>query len=305
MGSKPQPRHARKKKRGRSGVVYILLGILVLLFPIFATLYNDYQLDKTARQYAQKVKEIEPGERVQHYIDEAHAYNQRLAQSGHHAMKPDQSSPGFDEYMDTLNPPETSGMIARIVIPSLDIDLPVYHTTAPSVLYRGAGHMFGSDLPVGGEGTNAVISAHTGMVNASMFDNLPRVKDGAEIYIEVMGQTLAYEVTSRQVVKPDKYDAVTYESDQDKITLITCTPYGINTDRLLVTAHRIHKDDIQIEETWKPTFSWWMVLALVLIFLVLLIVVIREWRRKRRRRAAKALASADANPGNGRESDSC
>ncbi|MCS4492312.1 class C sortase [Corynebacterium sp. ES2794-CONJ1] len=275
------PKRGRGKSQRRRGMLNIILGIAVLLFPIVSTLYTDYQLDTRARSYAEKVREIEPSELIREYLHKAHVYNQNLAESGHHAFIPTPESPGYDEYLDILNPPETSGMIARLAIPSLDIDLPVYHTTRPEVLYHGAGHMFGSDVPVGGPGTNSVISAHTGMVNASMFDNLPRIKDGAEIYLDVLGEVLVYRVTGRQVVAPDDYQAVTYEAGVDKLTLITCTPYGINTDRLLVSAERVPREMPEISQSWRPVLSWWMMIDLIIIALVIAFVLWREWQRRK------------------------
>lgn len=283
-------RHAKRKKS--NSAIYLILGIAVLLYPIFATIYNDYQLDAQARSYSDNIEKIQPSERVAKYLEEAREYNERLARQGHHAMPPEEGVPGFDDYMSTLNAPETNGVIARITIPSIDVDLPVYHTTADDVLYEGAGHMFGSSLPVGGLGTNSVISAHTGMVNATMFDNLPRIKDGADVYIDIMGEKLRYQVNAREVVGPDDYDAVTYEHDKDKLTLVTCTPYGINTDRLLVNAERVPMDEAQETRTsWMPHLSWWMYLDLFIIFVVLTIVAYREWKKRAARKAAEREAA--------------
>lgn len=273
---------ASTRVRNRRGLVWIIIGVVILLYPVVATLYNDHRLDGVAASYDQGVREIKPTERTLHYIEQAREYNRGLAATGHHARPAVEDDPGFGDYMKTLNAPETRGAIARIAIPSAHIDLPVYHTTNPSVLYRGAGHMYGSDLPVGGVGTNSVISAHTGMVNASMFDNLPRLKDGDDIYISVFGERLRYQVTGKQVVKPDEYDAVTYEPGKDKLTLITCTPYGINTDRLLVEAIRVPMDDANLDTPWRPVLSWWMMLVLGVVLLALALVAYGAYRRHRR-----------------------
>ncbi|MFC5369703.1 class C sortase [Arcanobacterium bovis] len=280
------PRDARKsrqRRRRKNGLIWILIGILILLYPVFATLYNDYHLIQEARMYSKATQSIKPHSQVQKYIDEAHAYNVKLAAQGHHARVPTSSDPGFTEYMNTLNVPETGDVIARIRIPQSHIDLPVFHTTTSEVLYRGAGHMYGSDLPVGGSGTTAVISAHTGMVNASMFDNLVFIKDGTDIFIEVLDQTLHYQVRSRKVVGPSDYQAVTYEPGVDKVVLITCTPYGINTDRLLVEAIRVPNSASVNEDMWIPSLSWWMILDITVVCLVLLFLLIRALRRKKRK----------------------
>nr|WP_275587029.1 class C sortase [Arcanobacterium pluranimalium] len=260
-----------------------MIGLLILLYPVFATLYNDYQLVEQARTYSNAAHSIKPKSQVQKYIDEAHAYNAKLAAQGHHAHPPVASDSGFAEYMNTLKVPETADVMARIRIPGSHIDLPVFHTTASDVLYRGAGHMYGSDLPVGGPGTTSVISAHTGMVNASMFDNLVFIDTGADVFIEVLDQTLHYKVRSRKVVGPSDYQAVTYEQGVDKVVLITCTPYGINTDRLLVEAIRVPDSASVNENVWVPSLSWWMILDITVVCLVLLFLLIRALRRKKRK----------------------
>lgn len=268
--AKKAPKEAQKKRKNRD-LIWIFLGVIILLYPIVATQYNDYKLNKQAQQYSDNVQSIEPNERVAQYLREAEQYNANLAAEGHYARPANEQNPDFQRYMDTLNPPETQGVIARITIPEIHVDLPIFHTT------------------------NSVISAHTGMVNASMFDNLRNLKNGDEVKLEVMGKNLRYGVVGQQVVKPEDYDAVTYEQGKDKITLITCTPYGINTDRLLVTAGRLPDDSsAQQGHGWRPVLSWWMILDLILIGLVLLLVAYKEWKRHQTRKRKRELAAAEA-----------
>ena len=268
--AKKAPKKAQKKRKNRD-LIWIFLGVIILLYPIVATQYNDYKLNKQAQQYSDNVQSIEPNERVAQYLREAEQYNADLAAEGHYARPANEQNPDFQRYMDTLNPPETQGVIARITIPEIHVDLPIFHTT------------------------NSVISAHTGMVNASMFDNLRNLKNGDEVKLEVMGKNLRYGVVGQQVVKPEDYDAVTYEQGKDKITLITCTPYGINTDRLLVTAGRLPDDSsAQQGHGWRPVLSWWMILDLILIGLVLLLVAYKEWKRRQTRKRKRELAAAEA-----------
>ena len=268
--AKKAPKKAQKKRKNRD-LIWIFLGVIILLYPIVATQYNDYKLNKQAQQYSDNVQSIEPNERVAQYLREAEQYNANLAAEGHYARPANEQNPDSQRYMDTLNPPETQGVIARITIPEIHVDLPIFHTT------------------------NSVISAHTGMVNASMFDNLRNLKNGDEVKLEVMGKNLRYGVVGQQVVKPEDYDAVTYEQGKDKITLITCTPYGINTDRLLVTAGRLPDDSsAQQGHGWRPVLSWWMILDLILIGLVLLLVAYKEWKRRQTRKRKRELAAAEA-----------
>ena len=279
---KTRRRHAKKRSWN---LLFVLLGTLILLYPVAATLWNDHRLERIAEEYSKNVQAIKPEETVERYIDDARAYNAELAAQGHLPKKDIDGDPDYENYKNQLNTPQTNGVMARLQIPAIDVDLPVYHTVRSEVLYRGAGHMHGSDLPVGGMGTNAVISAHTGMVDATMFDNLPKLKDGQDVYINVLGERLRYRVTGRQVVKPEDYSAVTYEPDKDKITLITCTPYGINSDRLLVTAERIALD-AEPHDALGPRyrFAWWMIADLVVIIVVLLIVLVSEVRGAMRRK---------------------
>ena len=136
---------------------------------------------------------------------------------------------------------------ARIRVPAVNIDLPVYATSSPNNLQRGAGILEGASLPVGGAGTHAAVTAHSGMVTASMFDRLDDVKLGDHIYVEVLGQTLAYSVTERVVDTPeDGAGRLQPQTGRDLLTLITCTPYGINTHRLLVTAERDPAEEMRL-----------------------------------------------------------
>ena len=284
---------AKKTKRGSNAVSWIILilGALLLLYPIASTLSAQYRQIQQNEEYADAVQSLSDDTRAEQ-LRLAHEYNDRLLAAGPHARAPEEGDPGFHDYMAQLTLPESYHVMARVRIPRINVDLPVFHTTRADVLYDGAGHMYGSTLPVGGDGTNAVISAHTGMVNAAMFDQLPMLRPGDDIFIDVMGERLRYRMTSREVVKPDDYDAVTYEPGKDKITLITCTPYGLNTDRLLVHAERAPLDPDTAEPTVDAfVWSWWMIAVLVLILLVLLLIL---WKRWRDRRKAKYGHSAHA-----------
>lgn len=283
---------SRKKRRGT--LLLVILGTLILLYPVVATVWNDYRFERIAQKYAKDVEAIEPVSEVEKYLEQARIYNAEAAAVGHPPRRDEEGDPDFERYMSVLSIPETQGVMARLSIPAIGVDLPVYHTVQSEVLYKGAGHMHGSDFPVGGLGTNAVISAHTGMVDATMFDNLPDLKDGEDVFITVLNQELRYRVTGRQVVKPEDYSAITYEPDRDKITLITCTPYGINSDRLLVTAERIPLDTHPlIVGKVGRTLAWWMILDLLVIALVWAIVLWNEWQMRRRRVVAQGNAEQE------------
>lgn len=293
------PVRPRPRRRRGGTLLLVILGTMILLYPVVATVWNDYRFERIAQKYAEDVEAIEPVTEVERYLDQARQYNAQAALVGHPPRRDEEGDPDFERYMGILNPPETQGVMARISIPSIGVELPVYHTVRSEVLYKGAGHMHGSDFPVGGLGTNAVISAHTGMVDATMFDNLPKLQDGEDVFITVLNQELRYRVTGRQTVKPEDYSAVTYEPNKDKITLITCTPYGINSDRLLVVAERIPLDTHPlIVDKVGRTLAWWMIVDLAVIVVVWLIVLWQEWRVRRRRAAQQAAAEEEgAAPG--------
>lgn len=286
----------RKKTNNIVSIIILILGALLLLYPVASTLSYQYRTVKQNEAYATDIEALDAGAKAEQ-LRKAHEYNDRLLAAGPHARAPIDGDPGFADYMTQLTLPEQYHIMARIRVPAINVDLPVYHTTQPKVLYDGAGHMYGSTLPVGGMGTNAVISAHTGMVNAAMFDQLPMLKEGDDIFIEVMGETLRYKMTSREVVKPDRYDAVTYEPNLDQVTLITCTPYGLNTDRLLVHAVRAPLEPGQEIPEAGIGWSWWMIAVVLVVFFVLLLIWWKRHRDRKRRRAREARRGAKMTAG--------
>lgn len=180
-------------------------------------------------------------------LADAAAYNRRLATNGQPVLgdNPDPfngDEPTYDsDYRHELDLP-ADGIMTTITYPRLGIDLPVRHGTSPAVLERGAGHMYGTSLPVGGENTHTVISAHTGLADTLMFDKLHSLgghaRMGDVFYLTVLDRTLAYKVVDIQVVNPDDFDRLKIQPGKDMATLLTCTPYGVNNRRLLVTGER-------------------------------------------------------------------
>ncbi|AJE34280.1 hypothetical protein B842_12175 [Corynebacterium humireducens NBRC 106098 = DSM 45392] len=291
--------HRRKaekpKDQGRKSrlvsLVLLILSLLLMAYPVVATVWNDYQNVKVAQQYDEEL--AKSPDTLAGIRQQAEDYNVRLDAAGHHFRPEDPADPEYQDYLSQMLTSESSSIMSRLIIPDIGVDLPVYHGTTDKVLYRGAGHMYGSDLPIGGESNTAAITAHTGMVNASMFDNLYKLKEGQPVYISVLGEKLRYRMTGSEIVKPDDYDAVTYEDGVDKVVLITCTPYGINSDRLLVTAVRDHSPltDDEADKGWQLQLSWWMKLDLAL---MAIIVAIALWSALRRRRRLKEEAEAAA-----------
>lgn len=160
---------------------------------------------------------------------------------------------------------DPTGTLARLRVPAIDLDLPVYHGTSEATLLKGIGHLQGTSLPIGGEGTRSVITGHRGLANATMFSNLDRVKKGDLFSVEVLGRVLTYQVTEIQVVDPDETEEIRAVPGQDLMTLVTCTPLGINSHRILLTGERVDPTpqgeiDGMNARPEVPGFPWWAVI---------------------------------------------
>lgn len=163
----------------------------------------------------------------------------------------------------------------KFLVPSIDVYLPIYHGTDSESLEKGAGHLENSSLPVGGKGTHSIISAHTGLPSAKMFDNLTEVKEGDVFYIHVLNRTLAYEVDQIKVVLPENVSDLLIDKNKDYVTLVTCTPYGINSHRLLVRGTRIpYKEAKKKDNSKKKGNTMWKAYALMLVLAVVLIILL-------------------------------
>ena len=180
--------------------------------------------------------------------------------------------------------------MARIEIPSVGVDLPVYHGTSTDVLAAGVGHLFGTDLPVSGMGTHSVLTGHTGMATLTMFDNLTSVAEGEIFTVESMGQKIAYQVDQIQTVLPDEVEHLRAEEGKDQMTLVTCTPYGLNTHRLLVRGQRVEVPEQPLTQTYYSPWQPWMVASVVISLLILLYLV--WWLVRRGRQTRKAQRAA-------------
>ncbi|RSX49776.1 class C sortase [Bifidobacterium castoris] len=241
------PRAATRWRTLLAGCALLVVSALCVTIPFGMQHANRNRLADTGTRHATAAAVMDRDTRDRE-LDEARSYNQRLAAAGQTVLgdNPDPFSgtddPAYDtDYLHALDMPE-DGIMATIRYPSLGISLPVRHGTGTDTLSRGAGHLYGTSLPVGGTDTHTVISAHTGLADTLMFDKLHslggRARVGDVFYLTVLDRTLAYKVTGIQVVDPDDFDALTIQPGKDMATLLTCTPYGVNNKRLLVTGER-------------------------------------------------------------------
>ena len=240
-----------KKKAGNLVICIIFLaGLSLLLYPFVANQWNNYRQKQLISNYEQVVSDKEAAEGIDYDAErkKAEDYNEALLP----CVLPDSfalaESSGVDPvYMNTLNIAGDE-MMGSVEIPKINIKIPIYHTTEEEVLNKGAGHLEGSSLPVGGANTHAVISAHRGLPSASLFTDLDQMKVGDHFLIHVLDETLCYEVDKISVVKPEDTTALAVEDGQDLVTLLTCTPYGVNTERLLVRGHRVPYVEEEVKE---------------------------------------------------------
>lgn len=227
----------KRRIRNLGIAVLAVIGLAVLLYPIISDKWNGYRQQLLLSDYSDTVQKIDKTEQ-EALLDKAKIYNAELIGSEVPDIFVRMENTNDLEYDSILNP-SGDGVMGSVEIPCIDVNLPIYHSTSDKVLQMGAGHLPGSSLPVGGEGTHAVISAHRGLPTARMFTDLDRVKEGDQFYLHILGETLAYEVDKSQVVDPDETESLAIDQKKDYVTLVTCTPYGINTQRLLVRGHRV------------------------------------------------------------------
>ena len=227
-------------KKNRSNIILILIflvGLSVMLYPTVSDYVNQKNQSRAVASYSEEVENLSDVD-YQAYFDAADDYNRRLSETPDAFYRPEEVS----GYTDTLDVSGT-GIMGYITISKIGVELPIYHGTSDGVLQVAAGHLEGSSLPVGGAGTHAVISAHRGLPSAKLFTNLDELEVGDTFTITVLDRVLTYEVDQISIVLPTETDNLKVVDGKDYVTLMTCTPYGINSHRLLVRGRRIETPD--------------------------------------------------------------
>lgn len=296
---RPAPRRSRKDRL--IPVLLVLLGALTLVYPVAGTIWNNSKQAQFAREYDSKITQV-PASTLSDAIAKAQAYNASMTADT--LRDPwggggDTHSGAYEAYLKQL---DLFDAMARIRVPNQGIDLPVFHGTQDAELARGAGHMFGTSLPVGGTGTRAVVTGHSAFPTATLFDNVPKMVKGETFFIDVYGQTLAYRVDAIEVVKPEELGKLTLEPGRDLVTLVTCTPYSVNSHRLLVTGVRIPYDAAHDPGAAPALLAGWTLQPWMMprlyaagAALLLLVGMVVRWviNDRRERRAAKRQAMAN------------
>lgn len=218
-------------------VLIFFVGLAVMLYPTISDYINQRNQTRVVNSYAQQVDGLSDADYTA-YFDAADVFNQEIAADPDALYHADH----FSTYSTTLDVTGT-GIMGYITIPRIGVELPIYHGTSDAVLQVAAGHLEGTSLPVGGESTHAVISAHRGLPSAKLFTNLDQLEVGDTFTITVLDRTLTYEVDNISIILPTETDSLKVVDGKDYVTLMTCTPYGINTHRLLVRGRRITTPD--------------------------------------------------------------
>lgn len=275
-----------------------LLGLGIMLYPLISNAYIEYKQKSVITNYEETVKEM-PKDTINEELERARDYNKLLIGT---AIVTDPFDPEAQkkleessDYFNILNLDE-KGLMGYVVIPKINVNLPIYHGTSEEVLQKGVGHLQNTSLPVGGESTHAVLSGHTGLSSAKLFTDLDKLEEGNIFYIKTLGETFAYEVDQIKIVEPHETSDLLIESDKDYVTLVTCTPYSINTHRLLVRGTRVPyteevEEEIKKEEkenvgsTWRDEYFKALAVGLgglaILGIIFIIVVLIKKKGRKK------------------------
>lgn len=272
-------------KKSKKPLIFIIIGILLISYPIVSQILHYIQASTVVNEYKENVAALK-SEDIENRIKLSKAYNDALEVSNLHDPFTDLQKSGLREYARMLEVKEKIGIIE---IPSIYVNLPISAGTTEEVLGTGAGHLEGSSLPVGGINTHTVITAHRGLPSARLFTDLDKVAVNDIFYIHNIKETLAYQVYKIEVVEPDDLEKVQIVEGEDLATLLTCTPYMINSHRLLVHGKRIEfKTDVKqaIEKVSSSNLLLWFIFGIVaIIVLILIVTMIILVNKKSKKRA--------------------
>lgn len=264
-----------------------IVGAGIFLYPVISNYITSKQHEANIQTYTATLSE-ESQEAIDKQWEEAKIYNDNL--SGDPLHDPFVAGSGYvipDNYEQVLNP-NGDGIMCSIEIPAIDVYLPVYHGTSEEVLAKGAGHIEATSLPIGGLNRHSVISAHRGLPSSLLFTRLDELKIGDIFNIHVLNEIHSYEIDNIQTILPEELSSLRPVEDQDYITLLTCTPYGVNTHRLIVRGHRVEyvpSEEIPVSNDSIPIWLREYVLSSLIgvgVVIVFIIVYIMHYKRKHR-----------------------
>lgn len=268
----------KKNKTTLIMVLFFFIGLAILLYPSISNFYNQKVQSKAIIDYESILNNIKK-EDYTDYFNKADEYNKKLLSM----KRPLLTYKNIKNYNKILNLND-HGMMGYLTIDKIKVELPIYHGTSADVLNKAVGHLEGTSLPVGGKGTHSVLSAHRGLPSFKLFTDLDKLEIGDTFVINILDRTITYQVDKITIVKPNQVNDLKIDKDGDYVTLLTCTPYGINTHRLLVRGKRIEneakKTFITTEGFRISTLVVMPLVALPIIFGLLLIILIKPINKK-------------------------
>lgn len=253
----------------------------MMLYPSVSDWWNSMHQSRAIATYQEAVGD-NSAEANQRLWDEAVSYNRSLPHDGGRFTLTDEERVRYERTLDVTG----TGIMGYVEIPKISVSLPVYHGTDPTVLQIAVGHIPGSSLPVGGEGTHCVISGHRGLPSARLFTDIDQLREGDVFMLHVLDKTLTYQVDQIRVVLPDELDDLAMDDGLDLCTLVTCTPYGVNTHRLLVRGHRVANaqgdvkvvaDALQVETLYIIPFIG---IPIIVLLVIMMLVITGQSRRR-------------------------
>ena len=275
------------KKKHISTIIIALIflaGLGFLLYPTVSNLWNRAHQSRAIATYTKQVEKLDDSQNKE-MLKAARKYNKSLLKKSDHWKLSKKDKKKYESLLDVSG----TGIMGYIEVPKIDCSLPIYHATDEGALQIAIGHLEGSSLPVGGKSTHCVLSGHRGLPSARLFTDLDQMEEGDIFILNILGRKLAYEVDQIKVVLPEEMSDLEIEEGKDLCTLVTCTPYGINTHRLLVRGHRTKYVEKKVEEEQKKVQTKKTDIRLmiaggtgVLILLIIIIVIVIKRRRKRR-----------------------
>lgn len=291
----------RRRLSNIAPLVLVVVGLAILLYPTISNFLIEQNASRMIESYGDAVDALSEEER-QAILDEAHAYNAALAARAvaGSAGEVDSASSAesaalLERYNEVLDL-NGNGMMGYISIPSIEVTLPIYHGVEEQVLQEAVGHIEGTSLPVGGMATHAVLSGHRGLPSAKLFTDLDQMQEGELFFIRVLDETFAYQVDGIETVLPDEVSSLAIRAGEDRVTLVTCTPYGINSHRLLVHAHAVPYVPEMDELVGKPgSFINVPLPYLLLVIALAVLAVVFAVLRHRQRRDARESRRSDGH----------
>ncbi|MBQ8986757.1 MAG: class C sortase [Lachnospiraceae bacterium] len=279
-----------RKKLGNIILVLILLvGVGLLVYPTFSDWWNSFHQTRAIAGYTAQVANMDK-EDFDRMWAEAEAFNEYLKQKPGRFMLTDEEIDRYNSILDVTG----TGIMGYIDIPSIKVSLPIYHGTDEAVLQIAIGHITGTSFPIGGEGTHCAVSGHRGLPSAKLFTDIDQLQAGDKFLLQILDRTLTYEVDQIRIVLPQELQDLEIDPYQDFCTLITCTPYGVNTHRLLVRGHRVDNDNTDASRVtadamrFEPVIVAPLVAAPILfILLIYLLISTSKWNRRRKAHRSK------------------